>query len=107
MGVLGTWTFDDLRREVGVPLETLLPLLFRLVLDDPSLDRSAIINPGCSHAELDATEERIGLALHPLHRLVLSLSNGGTLPCSGRVSILAAAIPRESEWRIVGPFLTV
>lgn len=106
MGVFGTWTFDDLRREVGVPLEILLPSLFRLVLDDPSLDRSTIITPGCSHAELDATEERIGFALHPLHRLLLSLSNGGTLPCSGRISILAAAVARETEWRIVGPFLT-
>ncbi|HEU4784538.1 MAG TPA: hypothetical protein VFS83_14450 [Ktedonobacterales bacterium] len=106
MGVFGTWTFDDLRRQVGVPLEMLLPALFRLVQDDPSLDRSAIVNPGCSPAELDATEVRIGFALHPLHRLLLSLSNGGTLPCSGRISVLAAAVPRETEWRIVGPFLT-
>jgi hypothetical protein len=101
-----SWTLDDLTRQVGAPLEDVVTALYRLIRHDASLDRIAILNPGCSEQELDEAEVRIGHRLHPLHRSLLRLSNGGTLPFSGRVSILAAAVPREQSWRIVGPFLT-
>jgi len=101
-----SWTWDELVQQVGAPLEDVATALYRLIRHDASWDRFAILNPGCSDAELDAAEGRIGHWLHPLHRRLLRLSNGGTLPCSGPVSILAAAVPREPAWRIAGPFLT-
>jgi hypothetical protein len=100
------WTVDDLVHQVGAPLEEVVIALYRLIRHDASLDRFAILNPGCSEEELDAAEMRIDHRLHPLHRRLLQLSNGGTLPFSGSVSTLAAAVPREQEWRIVSPFLT-
>lgn len=103
---LDCWTLDDLGRRVNVPLEVFLPTLFRLVQADPLLDRTAIINPGCSEAEIAAAERRITHRLHPLHRQLLALSNGGSLPCTGDISLLAAAVQRETSWRIVGPMMT-
>ena len=100
-----SWTLDDLVHQVGAPLEDVVTALYRLIRHDASFDRFAILNPGCSEAELDAAEVRIGHRLHPVHRSLLRLSNGGTLPFSGSVT-LAAAVPREQAWRIVGPFLT-
>jgi len=106
-GLDESWTLDDLTRQVGAPLKEVVTALYRLIRHDASLDRIAILNPGCSEQELDVAEVRIGHRLHPLHRTLLRLSNGGTLPFSaGPVSILAAAVPREQAWRIVGPFLT-
>lgn len=101
-----SWTLDDLARRAAAPLEDVLTGLYNLVRQDVSLDRFAIINPGCSEHDLDAAEARIGHGLHPLHRLILRLSNGGTLPFVASVSTIAAAVPREQEWRIGGPFLT-
>lgn len=105
-GDLHPWTLDDLRRRVNVPVEVLLPTLFRLVQADALLDRTAIINPGCSEAEITVAERRITHRLHPLHRQLLALSNGGSLPCTGDISLLAAAVPRGTSWRIVGPMMT-
>lgn len=102
-----SWTLDDLTRQVGAPLTDVVTALYRLIRHDASLDRFAILKPGCSEQELDVAEVRIGHRLHPLHRSLLRLSNGGTLPFSaGPASIFAAAVPREQAWRIVGPFLT-
>jgi hypothetical protein len=97
---------DDVANQLGVSLEALLAALYQLVRTDPSLDRFAIVNAGCSADELVAAEQRIGLTLPPLHRFLLRLSNGGTLPFINSLSLFAAAVPRESEWRIVGPFLS-
>jgi hypothetical protein len=97
---------DDFANQLGVSLEALLATLYRLVRTDPTLDRFAIVNAGCSDDELVAAEQRIGRTLPPLHRFLLGLSNGGTLPFINSLSLFAAAIPRESEWRIVGPFLS-
>jgi hypothetical protein len=101
-----SWTVEDLVQQVGAPLEQVLTALYHLIRHDTSLDRFASLNPGCSEEELDAAEVRIRHRLHPLHRRLLQLSNGGSFPFSGSVSTLAAAVPREQEWRIVGPFLT-
>jgi len=82
-GLDESWTWDELVQQVGAPLEDVATALYRLIRHDASWDRFAILNPGCSEQELDAAEGRIGHRLHPLHRRLLRLSNGGTLPILG------------------------
>lgn len=97
--------FSDFVAHLRILPEEAIRAFYWLARHDPTLDRLAIINAGCSDDEVEATEERVRHAFHPLHRLILSLSNGGTIPFV-RLSCVAAAVPREREWRIAGPFLT-
>jgi hypothetical protein len=89
---------------VSAPLPYVLRALYQAIRDDAGIDRWAIINSGCAEEEIAAVEESLNIQLSPLHRFVLGLSNGGTIPCLTSLSLLYAAVPREAEWRIVGPY---
>lgn len=92
-------TLEDLVTIVGAPLEPILAALYRLARADPF----TIFTPGCDTTELDAAERRIGRPLPALHRFLMTLTNGGTLPWVNSLDRLAAAVPREREWRWTGP----
>lgn len=98
-------TLADFAAHAGISVEEAFKAFYWLVRHDPTLDRFAILNAGCSAADLAAAEARVQHRLHPLHRLLLTLSNGGTIPFVS-LSLMAAAVVREREWRIIGPFLT-
>jgi hypothetical protein len=99
-------TLAQLAKAVRAPLNTTLRCLYDLAAQERWVDRWAIINPGCTVQEIDSAEQRVGVRFHQLHRLLLTLSNGGSIPFVTSVSLFAAAIARETEWRVVGPFLT-
>jgi hypothetical protein len=102
---MGVYNLAKLVRDMEAPIDAVLTALYRLVRTEPELERWAIVNAGCSVADIVVAEERIGHALAPIHRHLLLLSNGGTLPFMPSISWLAAAALREREWRIVGPFV--
>src|SRR5260221_2276174 len=99
-------TLTQLAKAVRAPLNTTLRCIYVLAAQERWVDRWAIINPGCTVQEIDSAEQRVGMRFHQLHRLLLTLSNGGSIPFVTSVSLFAAAIARETEWRVVGPFLT-
>src|SRR5260221_5394024 len=102
----GPGTIGYLVDQLGAPIEQVLTVLFHMVRADPTLDRWAIVNPGCSAEEIAEAERRIGRPLHPLHRHLLRLSNGGTLPMTNETLALRAAVPRERDWRIIRAFVS-
>jgi len=102
---VGSYNLAKLVRDVGVPLSDVLPALYRLQREGELRERWAIVNPGCRPEDLAAAEARLSHPLAPLHRALLGLSNGGTLPYANSISWLAAAVAREREWRIAGPFV--
>jgi hypothetical protein len=99
------YNLAKLVRDVGAPLGDVLRALYRLQRAGELRERWAIVNPGCDAEDLAAAEANLGHPLAPLHRALLQLSNGGTLPYMNWISWLAAAVAREREWRIAGPFV--
>lgn len=99
------YNLAKLVRDVGEPLLSVLRAIYRLQREVDFGERWAIVNPGCTLEDLAAAEGRLDQPLAPLHRELLLLSNGGTLPYCNHISWLAAAVERETEWRIAGPFV--
>lgn len=89
----------EVATQVGVSTEEILVGLYQMARVDSTVAAIMILPPGCTAAELAAAEQRIGRDLHPLHRRLLTLANGGSLPYVNSVSKLAAAVPRERVWR--------
>lgn len=92
----------DLATQIGASTEKVLVGLYEMVRVDSTVAAITILPPGCTAAELAASEQRIGRDLHPLHRRILAIANGGSLPYVNSVSNLAAAVPRERIWRTLG-----
>ena len=97
-----TLQLGQLAGQLSAPIEDIVDGLYRLALERKEWDKWAVINSGCSPEELSSCEERIGYQLDPLHRFILSRSNGGTIPFVVTIAVLAAAVPREREWRSLG-----
>ncbi|HEX6819394.1 MAG TPA: hypothetical protein VF120_13540 [Ktedonobacterales bacterium] len=100
-------TLADFAKRLDVSMEQVVAGFFSLVRTDPTLDDLAIVNLGASPLDIASAEVRVGHSLHPLHRFLLGLSNGGSIPFIDSISVFAAAVPHEREWRIVGPFLSM
>jgi hypothetical protein len=96
-------TIDDLVSALQAPLVAVLRGLYAAARADPDVAFMTRLVPGCTASELADAETRVGYALPPLHRSVLSLSNGGSLPYVNSLEYLAAAVPRESAWHLLGP----
>jgi hypothetical protein len=96
-------TIGDLVSALGAPLEAVLRVLYAEARTDPDVAFMTRLVPGCTASELADAETRIGFTLPPLHRFVLTLSNGGSLPYVNSLECLAAAIMREAAWPVLGP----
>lgn len=99
------YNIAKLVRDVGASLGEVLRGLYRMQKEGILSERWAIVNPACSPDDIAGAEARIDQPLAPLHRELLLLSNGGTLPFVTGIGWLASAIAREHEWRISGPFV--
>lgn len=94
--------FGEFVDRLDEPIEAVLDAYCTVQMRHPRPDH--YLNPGCSEADLQATEQRLHHSLHPLHRVILRHSNGGDLPnIGGEIMWWAAAVPREDMWRPVGP----
>ncbi len=91
-------TLHELVEEIGCSPEELIIGLYAMARAHPEESPFLILNAGCTTAELNVAEQRVGIKLPSLHRHILSLSNGGSLPYVNSIQYLAAALPRESEW---------
>jgi hypothetical protein len=100
-------TVGDFAIRAGMTVAQVVQAFYWMAQAESPADRWAVLNPGCSEDELNAAEVRIQHRLHPLHRLILRLSNGGTIPFVS-LSLVGAAVSRESEreWRIAGLYLS-
>jgi hypothetical protein len=96
-------TIGDLVTALGVPLDAVLRGLYVLARRDPDVAFMTRLVLGCSSSELTDAERRIGYTLPALHRSVLTLSNGGSLPYANSLEYFAAAIDREPAWQVLGP----
>jgi hypothetical protein len=94
-------TIGELAQTLGVTVKQILRCLYGIVWGDPIQSTITRLAPGCILGELAAVEQRIGHSLPPLHRYVLTLSNGGTLPYVNSMDYFAAALPREQEWNVL------
>lgn len=92
----------EVATQLGASTEDVLVGLYRIAQVDPTVAAITILPPGCNPAELAEAEQRIEHVLHPLHRRLLTIANGGTLPYINSVSQLAAAVHRELIWRPLG-----
>ena len=96
-------TIDDLVSALQAPLDVVLHGLYALARADPDVAFMTRLVPGCTASEVADAETRIGYTLPPLHRSVLALSNGGSLPYVNSLEYLAAAVAREAAWHVLGP----
>jgi hypothetical protein len=94
-------TLGELAQMLGATVEQILRSLYAAVHDDPVRASINRVAPGCTLEELAIAEQRIEYSLPPLHRYVLTLSNGGTLPYVNSMDYFAAAVPREREWNVL------
>lgn len=94
-------TIGELAQAFGATVEQIIRGLYAAVHDDPVEASMTRLAPGCTVDELAIAEQRIGYSLPPLHRYVLTFSNGGTLPYVNSMDYFAAAVPREQEWNVL------
>jgi hypothetical protein len=95
-------TIGDLVSVLKAPLDAVLRALYAQAWVDPDVACMTRLLPGCTTAELADAETRIDYVLPPLHRFVLALSNGGSLPYVNSLEYLAA-VAREAAWHLLGP----
>ncbi len=92
---------EELAQMLGATVEQILRCLYEAVRDDSTQGTITRLAAGCTADELAAVEKSIAHSLPPLHRYVLTLSNGGTLPYVNSMDYFAAAVPREREWNVL------